>query len=127
LKEIAKMKHSKLLLAAALSAAAWCGASQAQSVVYGVEYYGTSTGTTPSESAWVVYPSEPAYLGYAVTGQRDYYGRWKQKSEPVAVIGTQRTYVYPETTLYPDTTRLVYPSSEVIYTTPFDYTLTPRY
>ena len=121
------MKHSKLLIAAALSAAAWCGATQAQSVVYGVEYYGASTGTTPSESNWTVYPSQtvyPVYPGYAVTEYRDYNGNWRQRSEPVAVMGTQRTYVYPETTLYPDTARLVYPSWEV---TPFDYTLTPRY
>jgi hypothetical protein len=121
------MKHKKLLIAAALSAAAWCGASQAQSVVYGVEYYGTSTGTTPSESNWTVYPSQPAYLGYTVTGHTDYHGRWRQKTEPVAVIGTQRTYVYPETTIYPESARIVYPAYGTVYTTPFDSTLTPRY
>lgn len=117
----------KLLIAAALSAATWCGVSQAQTVVYGVEYYGSSTGTTPSESNWTVYPGQIVYPGYAVSEYRDYNGNWRQQSEPVAVIGTQRNYVYPETTLYPDTTRLVYPSSEMIYITPFDYTLTPRY
>ena len=120
------MKHSKLLIAAALSAATWCGVSQAQTVLYGVEYYGISTGTTPSESNWTVYPSQIVYPGYAVSQYRDYNGNWRERSDPVAVIGTQRNYVYPETT--------VYPSSGVIYMapydsgiTPFDYTLTPRY
>jgi len=121
------MKHTKLLLAAALSAAAWCTASQAQTIVYDTQYYGSSTGTTPSESAWVVYPAQPTYYGYAVTEHRDYNGNWRSKYEPVAVVGTQRTYVYPENTVVYPSSSVVYPSYGVIYTTPFDSTITPRY
>lgn len=108
------MNHSKLLLAAALSAAAWSSASQAQTVLYGVEYYGnsTGTGTTPSESNWSAYPSHPANIGYAVSEYWDNNGVLRQKADPV-VIDTQGTATY----MYPDTARLVYPSSTVIYTT----------
>lgn len=108
------MKHSKLLIAAALSAAGWCSASQAQTVIYDVTpYYGSSTGTTQSESNWTVYPGQPPTIGYAVGEYRDYNGNWRERTEPFAVIGTPRTYVYPEAST------LVYPSSGVIYTIPY--------
>ena len=109
------MKHSKLLIAGALAAAAWCSASQAQTVIYGVDMYnygGLSTGTTPSESGWSAYPKHPANAGYAVTEYYDNGVLW-QRTDPVVVDSRGNvTYVYPETA------RLVYPSPSVIYTTP---------
>jgi hypothetical protein len=106
------MKHSKLLLAGALAAAAWCGASQAQTVIYGVESLGSSTGTTPSESNWSAYPKHPANIGYAVTGYWD-NGVWWERTDPVAVDSHGGvTYAYPETA------RLVPAPSAIIYNAP---------
>jgi hypothetical protein len=109
------MKHMKLLLAAALGTAAWCSASQAQTVVYSADYAAPPT---------VVYQSPTTHYGYTVRHYRDYNGRWRAKPEAVAVIGAQRTYVYPETTIV--TPPVVYPPT-VVYTPPVDSTLVPRY
>ena len=107
------MKQSKLLLIAALSAVAWCSASQAQTVLYGVEYYGSSTGTTPSESNRNAYRSSPADIGYSVNQYRDYNGNWRERADPVVVERRgSTTYVYPETA------QLGSRSPTVIYSTP---------
>lgn len=108
------MKHAKLILAGAIAAAAWCGVSQAQTVIYGVEYYDNAmgTGSTPSIDNTSAYPKHPANVGYAVSEYWDNGVLW-QRTDPVAVQsdGTV-TYVYPETA------RMVYPPSTVIYSTP---------
>ena len=106
------MKHSKLLMAAALSAAAWCSASQAQNVIYGVEYYGGSTGSTPSESNWTAYPSSPANIGYAVSEYWDRNGILQQRVDPVVIERGTTTYVYPDAAV------VARPSTTEIYTTP---------
>ena len=106
------MKHSKLLLAA-LSAAAWCSASQAQTVLYGVEYYGSSTGTTPSESNWNANRSPSADIGYSVGQYQDYNGNWRERPDPV-VVDRQGSTTY----VYPDTAQLGSRSPTVIYSTP---------
>jgi len=119
------MKHSKLLLAAALSAAAWCTASQAETIVYDTPYYtAPAAAAVVTESGRVVYPAE---AGYAVRSHRDYNGNWRQTYEPVAVVGTQRTYVYPESTVIYEGRQVMYPSYGVTFVPPFDTTITPRY
>jgi hypothetical protein len=65
-----------------------------------------------------------ADVGYTVHHYRDYHGRWRTRTEPVAVVGTPRTYAYP------DTARLADPS--VTYTSPnvdlyIDSDSNPRY
>jgi hypothetical protein len=72
----------------------------------------TSTGTTPSESNRSPYPKHPASTGYAVSGYWD-NGVWWERTDPVAVDSHGGvSYVYPETA------RLVYPPSAIIYTPP---------
>ena len=91
------MKHAKLIVASALAAAAWCGATQAQSSVYIVEYGTSSTGSTPSLEGWSAYPKHPGSAGVAVTGYWD-NGIWYERTDPVMVSrdGAVR-YIYPET------------------------------
>lgn len=107
------MRHTKLLLASALAAAAWCTASQAQTVLYGVDLYDhSSTGSTPSVEDTSAYPKHPGNAGYAVTEYWDNGMLWR-RSDPVVVDSHgNMTYTYPETA------RLVPPSSTVIYPTP---------
>lgn len=107
------MKHLKLLLASALAAAAFTTATQAQTILYGVDVYETSsTGTTPSLENTIVYPVHPGNSGYAV---REYWdnGMLWQRSDPVVIDSRgNATYVHPETA------RLLPPSSTVTYTRP---------
>lgn len=98
------MKHAKLLIAAALSAASWGTVSQAQTVIYdvtpGTTYYygyGSSTGTTPSESNWTAYPTTPS-MGYSTSTYWD-NGVLRQRNDPVIVGGPLRNYVYPESSV----------------------------
>jgi opacity protein-like surface antigen len=122
------MNHPKLLLAAALSAATWCAASQAQTVVYDAGYVGapyTVHEYRDYNGNWRA-RYEPvvvgANVGYTVSQYRDYNGNWRTRTEPVAVIGTPRTYVYPETVVEPSVTYSA-PSVDLYV----DPTLDPRY
>jgi len=111
------MKHFKLLLASALAAATFGTATQAQTILYGVDVYdNSSTGSTPSVENTSAYPVHPGNYGYAV---REYWdnGMLWQRSDPVVVDSRGNvTYVHPETA------RLAPPSATVIYTRPEIYT-----
>jgi hypothetical protein len=92
-----QMRCSKLVIAGTLAAATWCGASQAQTILYGVDYGAGSTGTTPELSNTSPYPKHPGNAGFAVSTYWDNGVQWERR-DPVVVDpnGTVR-YVYPET------------------------------
>jgi hypothetical protein len=114
------MNHSKLLMASALAAAAWCTAPQAQTILYGVDLYSpSSTGATPSLENTSVYPKHPGNAGYVTSEYWDNGVLW-QRSDPLVVDSSGAvTYVYPETA------RFVAPAPTVIYSTPPSSTYYP--
>lgn len=108
------MKHSKLLLASALAAAAWSTAPQAQTIMYGVDtsYGAMGTGSTPGLENTSPYPNHPANIGYAVSEYWENGVLW-QRTDPV-VVDTRGNVTY----LYPETARMVSPPAAVVYTRP---------